>query len=70
VIEQRRRLRRHLQDNPGLKNPNILAICLEDAFGDGKILVIRETGLDPDLFPEANPYSEEQVLDEAYWPEA
>lgn len=37
--------------------------ALETTWGDGRDLAIRETGLDPDLFPEDNPFSAEHLLD-------
>ena len=65
IVEQRRSLVRHLADNPGLKNPTITAKAMADGWGDGRLLALRETGLDPDLFPDACPYALEQVLGEA-----
>jgi hypothetical protein len=50
-----------------LKNPTHLEQALEDGWDDGRDLAIRETGLDPDLFPEDNPYSLEQLLDSNFW---
>ena len=68
IIEQRRAVIRHLRENPGLKNPAHMEQALEDGWDDGRDLAIRETGLDPDLFPEDNPYSLEQLLDSEYRP--
>lgn len=63
IRTQRRSLSRHLDQNPGLKNPAQMTKALETAWDDGRDLAIRETGLDPDLFPEDNPYRLEQLLD-------
>jgi hypothetical protein len=63
IVEQRRAVTRHLQENPGLKNPLQSQSALETAWVDGLSVALRETGLDPDLFPEDNPYSLEQLLD-------
>ncbi|EXJ13400.1 DUF29 domain-containing protein [Imhoffiella purpurea] len=67
---QRKSLSRHLDQNPGLQNPAQMTKALESAWDDGLDLAIRETGLDPDLFPEDNPYSLEQLLDPESWPPA
>lgn len=66
ITTQRRALRRHLRQNPGLKNPIQMTQALESAWDDGLDLAIRETGLDPDLFPENNPYTLEQLFDETF----
>lgn len=68
VKAQRRQLASHLSENPGLKNPVIMNKALTNGWDDGFVLAIRETGLDPDLFPEACPFTMEQLLDEAWWP--
>lgn len=66
VKAQRRSLSRHLDQNPGLKNPVQMVKALETGWDDGRDLAIRETGLDPDLFPNDNPYRLEQLLDPDY----
>jgi len=68
VITQRRQVRRHLDKNPGLKNPVLLSEAIESAWDDGRDLAIRETGLDPDLFPADCIYTLEQLFDDGYWP--
>jgi NTP pyrophosphatase (non-canonical NTP hydrolase) len=68
VRTQRRSLSRHLQQNPGLKNPMQMTRALENGWDDGRDQAIQETGIDPDLFPEDNPYSLEQLLDPDFWP--
>jgi hypothetical protein len=68
IETQRRSLARHLEQNPGLKNPAQMAKALESGWDDGRDLAIRETGLDPDLFPVDNPYRVEQLLDPRFWP--
>lgn len=67
IRTQRRSLSRHLKQNPSLKNPKHMEQALADGWDDGRDLAIRETGLDPDLFPEDNPYSLEQLLDANFW---
>jgi len=68
VKTQRYRLARHLRENPGLKNPAILADVLELGWWDGRDLAIRETGIEETCFPATCPYTLEQVLDDAFWP--
>ncbi len=67
VITQRRQLQRHLEKNPGLKHPVLLNDILESAWDDGRDLAIRETGLDPDLFPANCCYTLAQLFDDSYW---
>ena len=67
IITQRRQVRRHLDKNPGLKNPELLREALESAWDDGRDLAIRETGLDPDRFPSDCVYTIAQLLDDADW---
>jgi hypothetical protein len=68
IVEQRRAVAKHLQENPGLRNPLQSQSALETAWIDGLSVALRETGLDPDLFPDANPYQFEQLLDPEFWP--
>lgn len=70
VGTQRRQVQRHLNKNPGLKNPTILKEALESAWDDGRDLAIRETSLDPDRFPVECVYSLDQLIDSTYWPTA
>lgn len=62
VATQRRQVERLLQKNPGLKKPELMAEALESAWDDGRDLAIRETGLDPDRFPDDNPYPLNKLL--------
>ncbi|NEX19013.1 DUF29 domain-containing protein [Thiorhodococcus mannitoliphagus] len=68
IIEQRRAVSSHLSENAGLKNPLQSASAFDTAWVDGLSVALRETGLDPDLFPEDNPYRLEQLLDPDFWP--
>lgn len=68
VATQRDSLARLLTRNPGLKYPAIFEDVLADAWGDGRLLAIRDTGLDPLLFPETNPFTLDQLLDPDFWP--
>lgn len=68
IEEQRDRLRNHLCDNPGLKNPEIIDTAYGRAWRDGRRLALRETQLDAEAFPTDNPYTVEQALDDSFWP--
>jgi hypothetical protein len=66
IREQRRKLERLLQRNPGLKNRWTEA--LDDAWLDGRDLAIQETGLDDSIFPENCPFSTLQLQNPDYLP--
>lgn len=55
-----------LEDSPSLRP--IVSQGLEKGYGLARKNAIAETGLAPDIFPEANPYSIEQVLSDEFWP--
>ncbi|MBJ7901317.1 MAG: DUF29 family protein [Cyanobacteria bacterium RI_101] len=66
IREQRRKINRLLQKNPGLKGR--WQEAWEEAWLDGRDLAIRETELDESIFPETPCFDSEQVRDENYWP--
>lgn len=67
IKEQRQRARRVLRDNPSLK-PRLPAL-IQDAYLDARVMAERETGLDEGAFPEACPWTGEQVLDDGFRPD-
>ena len=67
IEEQRRRMERLVRKNPSLK-PKI-DDCFLDAYGDARLIASRETGLNKKIFPEENPFTLEQTLNNDYWPE-
>ncbi len=67
IREQRRRITRLIKKNPSLKSG--LDEAFIDAYGDARLIAVRETGLDEDIFPPDSPFSLEQTLSDAYWPE-
>ncbi|MGA9865397.1 MAG: DUF29 domain-containing protein [Acetobacteraceae bacterium] len=67
IIEQRKRLARHLIDNPSLK-PS-LPEALADAYDLARLTAQRETGLLDNTFPPTCPFSFEQAADEQFWPD-
>jgi len=63
---QRRKLAKLIRDNPSLKH--YPAEVLADAWLEARLNAAEETGLEFDTFPEACPFTVEQVLDEAFLP--
>lgn len=67
IMEQRRRIERLLRKNPGLKA--YLEEAFWEAYGDARLIAMRETGLQQDTFPELPTLTLAQVLGACYWPE-
>jgi len=67
IEEQRRRVERVLRKNLSLKSK--LDECFSDAYGDARLIAARETGFNKNRFPESSPFTLEQTLNDAYWPE-
>ena len=67
IKEQRRRIRRLLDENPSLKNQ--IDPAFQVAYGDAILMAARETGLEEDRFPTDCPFTPIQALDDAYWPD-
>lgn len=68
IIEQRKRIQAHLQENPGLKSR--LPELIETAYGYATTAAARETGLEPETFPEHCPWAYRQLIDTEFWPGA
>ena len=66
IREQRRRLARHLRDNPSLTP--LLAASMVDAYGDALLIAQRESGLPESAFPAQCAWSAEDVLNETFLP--
>ncbi len=67
VKVRRNRLIDHLDDNPSLKP--LAPSALATAYRDAVIEAIAETGLPEPMFPEACPWTIEQVLSAEFWPD-
>ena len=67
IVEQRTRLARLLQENPGLKPQR--AARFSNAYEDARELAAAETGLPIETFPEASPFTIEQATAKDFWPE-
>ncbi len=68
VIERQRQVERHLADNPSLKAR--LGESMTDAYGDAILAAARETDLDSENFPADCPWTFEQIMDPAFWPDS
>ena len=66
IREQRRKLARHLRDNPSLTAQ--LDDALADAYGDAILAAQRETGMPDDVFSPACAWAKEEVLDSEFLP--
>jgi hypothetical protein len=67
VEEQRRQLARHLQESPSLAP--FLDEAIAAAYGDAVLRAERETNLLRDMFPWSCPFTPEQIMGSAFWPE-
>ncbi len=62
IQEQRRRIQRHLKENPSLKP--YLAEAIAIGYEDGLDLVNRETPLNPKKLPQTCPFPEADIFDQ------
>jgi hypothetical protein len=67
IEEQRDQVAEHLDENPSLRAE--LSAFLDRAWRHALREAARETDLDLDAFPAANTWTQEQVLDETFYPE-
>ncbi len=67
ITTQRRLIAQHLLDNPGLKprREELFAKAYTEALGQAA----NETGLGLEAFPDTNPFTLAQAMDENFWPE-
>ena len=64
---QRRDLTRHMTDNPSLNA--FIGEAMSGTYGDATITASDETGLLESAFPDACPWTFEQVMSEDFWPD-
>ena len=64
---QRIDLQELLEDNPSLRPQT--GEALNRAYRKAKLLAAGDTNMDETSFPETCPYSFEQAMEEAFWPE-
>ncbi|MDX2236285.1 MAG: DUF29 domain-containing protein [Hyphomonadaceae bacterium] len=67
IITQRRLIAAHLVATPSLKARQDDAFA--QAYIEGLGMAARETSLDLDDFPETPPFTLDQAMDPAFWPE-
>ncbi|WP_416672302.1 DUF29 domain-containing protein [Egbenema bharatensis] len=68
IQEQRRKIQRHLKENPSFKP--YLHEAIDIGYEDGLDLVNRETPLDPKQLPSSCPFSEPAIFEEPVnWPQ-
>jgi hypothetical protein len=66
IREQRAQVADILADNPSFKHS--LDEMLSKAYGKAIIRVVKETGLDEEVFPAACPYEFENIMDTSFFP--
>jgi Domain of unknown function DUF29 len=67
IAIQRDDLADHMADNPSLKDK--LPEALSSAYRKAILAAGPETGFDTAIFPSACPWTYEQIMDTAFWPE-
>ncbi len=67
ISTQRMQIARHMKRNPSLKAK--LDEAVEDAHADARVVARQETGLEPEMFPLACPYSWAQIMEHQLLPE-
>ena len=68
IKEQRKKLQRHLKDNPSLTNPSTLNERFIEAYEAAILLAAEETGLDESQFPISCEWDMRQILDDGFYP--
>ena len=67
IQEQRKRIKKLLLENPSLKSE--LDTFLVEAYEDSILLIKKETPIDLKLLPQECPYTLEQMMNDAFYPE-
>jgi len=67
IAVQRDDIADHLADNPSLKDK--LPQALSSAYRKATLEAATETGTDSSTFPSACPWTYDQIMDAAFWPE-
>ena len=68
IVEARSEIAGELDDSPSLRH--YPGEVLARQYDVARLSAAGDTGLDADAFPDTCPYTIEQVLDPAFWPEA
>lgn len=67
IRAQRIQVVKHLAKNPGLKGQ--IDEIWADAYAVARVQASGETDLPLESFPETNPFTLDQAMDDAFWPE-
>ncbi|PSJ56314.1 DUF29 domain-containing protein [Kumtagia ephedrae] len=67
IIEQRMRISKRLKASPSLRN--YPATVLDEEYVTARLRAAGETGLSEVIFPEGCPFTIEEILDPAFFPE-
>jgi hypothetical protein len=67
IKEQRLRIARHLEQNPGLRAKR--DEYLGAVYAVARLEAATQTGMTEAAFPDTNPFTFAQAMDEAFWPE-
>lgn len=67
IKEQRRKIPKHLQRNPGLKSK--LDEIMRSAYEDARAAATDETGLPEQTFPKQCPWMSSEALNQDFWPD-
>ena len=67
IEQQRRRLKKHLNDNPSLNSS--IGDTITSAYEDARIEAGKQTGLDRDTFPLDCPYTLDALMDPDFLPD-
>jgi len=68
IKEQRKRVAKHLKDNPSLKG--FLAEMYREVYDYAVLEAAKETGMDETVFPQQCPWTFEQAMDADFWPQS
>lgn len=68
IKRERKEIEDHLNANPGLKSRR--DELFGEAYAIARLDAALETSLPEATFPETNPFTVAQAMDEAFWPEA
>ena len=68
IIEHRRRIKKAFRDSPSLEQ--YYRDIFEETYQDAIRAAAGETGLNIDIFPKCSPFSQDEVMDEEFYPKS
>lgn len=66
ITTQRTEIKLHLRKNPSMKS--LLTTAINSAYADARELASDESDLSIELFPLSCPYTEQQILEQTFYP--